>query len=110
MYCTLGGQIVSPVLAKAIGESSDLQEWASLLESQTVKRGRGKSLSSTVSGTRATPTKVDENLKKELITILLKVYMSGRYVSQSTMGAPMLIFETASHPSTRLPDYLILKR
>jgi len=30
---------------------------------------------------RATPTRVDEELKKELITILLKVYMSGRYVS-----------------------------
>ena len=35
-----------------------------------------------VTGMRATPTKVDEELKKELITILLKVYMSGRYVSR----------------------------
>jgi hypothetical protein len=86
----LGGQIVSPVLAKAIGESSDLQEWASLLESQTMRRGRGKSLSSTVSGTRAAPTKVDEKLKKELITILLKVYMSGRYMSRSITKAQML--------------------
>jgi hypothetical protein len=87
VYCTLGGQIVSPVLAKVIGESSDLQEWASFLESQTMRRGRGKSLSSTVSGTRTTPTKVDEKLKKELITILLKVYMNGRYVFQSLMEA-----------------------
>jgi hypothetical protein len=31
-----------------------------------------------MTGMRATPTKVDEKLKKELITILLKVYMSGR--------------------------------
>ncbi|KAF9648447.1 hypothetical protein BDM02DRAFT_3180162 [Thelephora ganbajun] len=77
VYCTLGGQIVSPVLAKAIGESCDLQEWASLLEPQTTGRGRGKSLSTAVTGMRATPTKVDEKLKKQLITILLKVYMSG---------------------------------
>ena len=34
-----------------------------------------------VTGMRATPTRVDEELKKELITILLKVYMSGRYAS-----------------------------
>ena len=27
---------------------------------------------------RAIPTKVDENLRRELITILLSVYMSGR--------------------------------
>lgn len=76
-YCTLGGQLVSPVLARAIGESCGLQEWASLLEPQTAGRGRGKSLSTPTTVTRAVPTKADEELKKELITILLKVYMSG---------------------------------
>ena len=81
MYCTLGGQIVSPVLAKTIGESCDLREWASLLEPQTTGRGRGKSLPMAVAGMRTTPTKADEKLKKELIAILLKVYMSGRYGS-----------------------------
>lgn len=70
--------MVSPVLAKTIGESCDLREWASLLEPQTMGRGRGKSLSAAAVGMRATPTKVDEKLKKELIAILLKVYMSGR--------------------------------
>ena len=39
-------------------------------------------MSAAVTGMRATPTRVDEELKKELITILLKVYMSGRYVSR----------------------------
>ena len=89
-YCTLGGQIVSPVLAKTIGESCDLREWASVLEPQTTGRGRGKSLPTTVTGMRATPTKVDEGLKTELITTLLKVYMEGRCVPQLTLERTIL--------------------
>ena len=45
-----------------------------------------------VTGMRATPTRVDEELKKELITILLKVYMSGRYVSRLIIVNAILNF------------------
>jgi len=53
-----------------------------------------------------TPMKGDEKLKKELITILLKVYMSGRCASQLIAGSDseiLFLLGTASHPSTRLP-------
>jgi len=43
-----------------------------------------------VTGMRAAPTRVDEELKKELITILLKVYMSGRYVSRLLVESAIL--------------------
>lgn len=105
-YCALGGQIVSPVLAKTIGESCDLREWASFLEPQTTGRGRDKSLSAAVTGMNATPTKVDEKLKKELITILLKVYMSGGCVSPFVVGSDsefLFFFGTVIHPSTERP-------
>jgi len=88
--------MISPVLAKTIGESCDLQEWASLLEPQTSGRGRGKSVPAGVTGMRATPTGVDEKLKKKLITILLKVYMSGRCVSR-------IIVENAILSSSSFP-------
>jgi hypothetical protein len=80
------------VLAKTIGESCDLKEWTSLLEPQTKERGRGKSLSTAVTDVRATPVNVDENMKKELVTILLKVYMCSRYMSRFVTMASMLSF------------------
>lgn len=45
---------------------------------------------------RATPTNVDEKLKKELVTILLKVYMSGRYTSWFVILRSMLSFSSFS--------------
>lgn len=49
---------------------------------------------------KATPAKVDEKLKKELITILLKVYMSGRCVSPLIVGGATLSFSSRnSEPS-----------
>jgi len=52
--------------------------------------------------------KVDEKLKKELITILLKVYMSGRCASRLIVGAGFefrFLLGTVSHPSTERPGY-----
>ena len=105
-YCTLGGQIVSPVLAKTIGESCDLREWASFFVPQTTGRGRGKSLSATVTGMSVAPPKVDEKLKKELITILLKVYMSGGCVSPFVIGSGsefLFLTGTVNYLSTKYP-------
>jgi hypothetical protein len=49
---------------------------------------------------KATPVKVDEKLKKELITILLKVYMSGRCVSLLVVESATLSFSSRnSEPS-----------
>lgn len=105
-YCTLGGQIVSPVLAKAIGESCDLREWASFLEPQTAEKGRGKSLPAAVTGMSAVLPKVDEKLKKELITILLKVYMSGGCVFPLVVGSDsefLFLIGAVNYPSTKHP-------
>jgi len=52
--------------------------------------------------------KVDEELQKELITILLKVYMSGRCASQLTTGSDseiLFLLGTVSYPSIRRPGY-----
>ena len=43
---------------------------------------------------RATPTEVDKELKKELITILLKVYMNGRCVSRLIVESGILSFSS----------------
>lgn len=62
-----------------------------------------------MTGMRAAPTKVDEKLKKKLITILLKVYMSGRCVSQTIIESrdpeSLFFLEIASHPSIKRPGY-----
>lgn len=69
-YCTLGGEVVPPKVAQSIGESYDLQQWASILHSPTA-HNKAKPMSI------ATMTKsADERLQKQLLMILLEVYMT----------------------------------
>jgi hypothetical protein len=52
--------------------------------------------------------KVDEKLKRELITILLKVYMSGRCASRLIVGSDSELLPPlgiVSHLSTKRPGY-----
>ena len=53
-------------------------------------------MSAAATGMRATPTRVDEELKRELITILLKVYMSGRYVPRLIIENAILSFSSSA--------------
>ena len=75
-YCTLGGEVVPAKTAQQIGERSGLQPWATLV---TPLAAPGKSAK-----TGPTPMKrqktVDDEVKKDLVMILLEVYMSGGYV------------------------------
>ncbi|GJE85460.1 hypothetical protein PsYK624_015390 [Phanerochaete sordida] len=68
IYCTLGGAVISPKAAHALGERFNLQAWASLITPLPLAN-------------KATPLErektVDDGLKKELTKILLGVYMSG---------------------------------
>ncbi|OSD05085.1 hypothetical protein PYCCODRAFT_1362718 [Trametes coccinea BRFM310] len=72
-YCTLGGEVVPARTAQTIGERSGLQAWAALV---TPLATPGK-----IPRLGAAPMKkvktVDEEVKKDLIMILLEVYMSG---------------------------------
>ena len=58
-------------------------------------------MSSVMTSMRTTPANVDEKLKKKLITILLKVYMSGRFVSRFIVESAILrlYFPLNSEPS-----------
>ncbi|KAI0641370.1 hypothetical protein C8Q79DRAFT_990403 [Trametes meyenii] len=72
-YCTLGGEVVPAKTAQAIGERAGLQAWAALV---TPLAALGKQIKP-----GATPMKriktVDDEVKKDLVMILLEVYMSG---------------------------------
>ncbi|CDO71043.1 hypothetical protein BN946_scf184844.g47 [Trametes cinnabarina] len=72
-YCTLGGEVVPARTAQVIGERSGLQAWAALV---TPLAAPGKPVKSGSASMKRTKT-VDEEVKKDLIMILLEVYMSG---------------------------------
>ncbi|KAH9916048.1 uncharacterized protein B0H18DRAFT_885291 [Fomitopsis serialis] len=73
IYCTLGGEIVPPKTAQSLGERFDIQAWAALIAPPATpgKAGlpKAQSMSRLVT--------VDGELKKNLVRILLEVYMSG---------------------------------
>lgn len=68
-YCTLGGDIFSSNVARSIANDSGLHDWASTLFS-TPKGTNGKN-----NARGPTRLKTNEELKKELLKILLEVYM-----------------------------------
>ena len=78
-YCTLGGEVVPAKTAQQIGERSDLQPWAALVTPLAAPGKQGQARSA--APLKKTKT-VDEEVKKDLVMILLEVYMSGGYVSQ----------------------------
>lgn len=75
-YCTLGGEVVPAKTAQQIGDRSDLQPWAALV---TPFAAPGKQPKSAPGPLKRQKT-VDEEVKKDLVMILLEVYMSGGYV------------------------------
>jgi vacuolar protein sorting-associated protein 3 len=72
-YCTLGGDVVPAKTAQFIGEQYGLQLWASTLF--TLPIATTKPTASKLSPVENQKT-VNEDLKKELLRILLEVYMS----------------------------------
>ncbi|GLB39648.1 putative vacuolar sorting protein 39 domain 2 [Lyophyllum shimeji] len=86
LYCTLGGDLVPPKIVQSLAESKPvLERWASALFGVTPKGG-------------ARPTTmmrqksaVNEGVKKELLRILLEVYMSGNDGETSTTRAAHLV-------------------
>ncbi|KAI8974864.1 hypothetical protein BD414DRAFT_176887 [Trametes punicea] len=72
-YCTLGGEVVPAKTAQLVGERAGLQGWAALV---TPLAAPGKLVKPGAAPAKRTKT-VDEEVKKDLIMILLEVYMSG---------------------------------
>ncbi|KAI0754157.1 hypothetical protein C8Q80DRAFT_1216335 [Daedaleopsis nitida] len=72
-YCTLGGEVVPAKTAQLIGERSGLQPWAALV---TPLAAPGKTQKPGAAPMKRQKT-VDEDVKKDLVMILLEVYMSG---------------------------------
>ena len=75
-YCTLGGEVVPAKTAQQIGERSGLQPWATLV---TPLAAPGKPAKAGPTPMKRQKT-VDDEVKKDLVMILLEVYMSGGYV------------------------------
>ena len=86
VYCTLGGAVVPPRTAQAIGERYGLQAWAALFfppgtkpthsHANTVYNNQGP-----IAAALSREMTVDERLKRELTRVLLEVYMSAGCVS-----------------------------
>ncbi|KAF7983156.1 hypothetical protein HWV62_23376 [Athelia sp. TMB] len=69
-YCTLGGEVIPARVAQSVGEKCGLEVWASALFPVPVK-GAGQKV-------------VDEGVKKNLLTVLLGVYMKDGESERST--------------------------
>lgn len=73
-YCTLGGDIVPPKVAQTIADDSGLQDWVTVLFGlPPPAKGVNGKIAGPTSLTRLKT--VNEELKKELLKILLEVYM-----------------------------------
>ncbi|KAI0331784.1 hypothetical protein GY45DRAFT_1248254 [Cubamyces sp. BRFM 1775] len=72
-YCTLGGEVVPAKTAQVIGERAGLQPWAALVIPLAAP---GKPVKPGAAAMKRTKT-VDDDVKKDLVMILLEVYMSG---------------------------------
>ncbi|KDR79882.1 hypothetical protein GALMADRAFT_61975 [Galerina marginata CBS 339.88] len=85
-YCTLGGDIVPPKVAQTIADDCGLQDWVTVLFGlpPPTKGVNGKAAGPAAMTRLKT---VNEDLKKELLKILLEVYMD---VEQSDRAAQLL--------------------
>ena len=81
-YCTLGGEVIPGKIALAIGDRFDLEAWATLVATAgSPSVSAAPSSAGGVSGDAARlKAGVDEETKKELLKVLLEVYMNGGYV------------------------------
>jgi hypothetical protein len=79
-YCTLGGDIVPPKVAQSIADDCGLQDWVSTLFGlHPIKGVNGKGVAGPTPVTRLKT--VNEALKKELLKVLLEVYMDIQYAT-----------------------------
>lgn len=69
-YCTLGGEVIPARVAQTIGEKCGLEVWTAALFPVSAKGLTAITRQKTV----------DEGVKKELLTVLLEVYMKDKYV------------------------------
>ncbi|KAH8108778.1 hypothetical protein DFH11DRAFT_1710480 [Phellopilus nigrolimitatus] len=82
-YCTLGGDVIPGKVAWAVGERCGLQRWAALVTGIAPALGLGSTAGSTASAASARTKTADEGTRRELLKVLLSVYMAG---GESTMG------------------------
>lgn len=72
-FCALGGEVVPTRTAQSLGERFGLQQWANMFAPPAPAKGR--------MGLPVAPVKsqksVSEDRKRELVKILLEVYMNG---------------------------------
>ncbi|KAF4618694.1 hypothetical protein D9613_009798 [Agrocybe pediades] len=80
MYCALGGDIVPPKIAQTIARDCGLDAWASALFGVPVKSPNGTPAPASISRTNT----VNEELKKELIKILLEVYTNDKQADRAS--------------------------
>jgi len=84
-YCTLGGDIVPPKVAQTIADDCGLQEWVTTLFGlPPPKSVNGKGAVAPIPVTRLKT--VNEDLKKELLKVLLEVYMD---IQCATLFSPL---------------------
>ena len=76
-YCTLGGIVVPAKVAVAIGESCGLQRWAAFVTGVAPALGLGSTAGSVASTSSLRQKVVDEKTRRELLKVLLRVYMNG---------------------------------
>ena len=81
-YCTLGGEVVPAKTAQHLGDRAGLQPWAALV---TPLAAPGKPQPPQRAGSIQRQKTVDEDVKKNLVMILLEVYMSGGCVLSSAL-------------------------
>ncbi|KAG8883192.1 hypothetical protein FRB99_004611, partial [Tulasnella sp. 403] len=80
-YCTLGGEVIPSKVAIAVSSKMELEPWGQLVASGGVtgstilSAGRKTSVNGSTGGKGKVP--VTEEKKKELLGILMKVYMKG---------------------------------
>ena len=78
-YCTLGGDVIPSKVAWSVGERCGLQRWATLVVGLAPSLGMGSTAGSTMSMASIRTKVTDENTKRELLRVLLRVYMGGGY-------------------------------
>lgn len=77
-YCTLGGDVVPGKVAMTVGQQMGLEAWGQLAAS-AVATGSGfiQPKSGRMPNGRAIKAPVSEERKRELLGILMRVYMKG---------------------------------
>lgn len=90
-YCTLGGVVIPGKVANTIGERYGLLPWAVLV---TGIRGHNGGRMDRSQSQRT----VDEGKKRDLLQVLLEVYMSAGWVNELSRGRWQSHYSYSDHP------------